>query len=131
VKLTDKEIADAYAVAANQNLRPQDKVMVFAVSRAIEGAVLAKLADKLLDADRCSWLLAHAYVAACFTDNGVILEIAGTDRTVPARATQGQIGVKPYTAREGIDAAMLASKAVKPLPQDCVLLAANSFPPQN
>lgn len=46
MKLTDKEIADAYAVAANQNLRPQDKVMVFAVSRAIEDAVLAKLADK-------------------------------------------------------------------------------------
>jgi hypothetical protein len=46
VKLTDKEIADAYAVAANQNLRPQDKVMVFAVSRAIEDAVLAKLADR-------------------------------------------------------------------------------------
>jgi hypothetical protein len=83
-------------------------------AEAIEGAVLAKLAEKLLDADRCSWLLAHAYVAAVFTDNGVILEIAGTDRTVPARATQGQIGVKPYTAREGIDAAMLASKAVKP-----------------
>jgi hypothetical protein len=83
-------------------------------ARAIEAAVLAKLADKLRDAERFSWLLEHAYVAACFTDNEVILEIAGTNRTVPARATQGQIGVKPYTAREGIDAAMLASKAVKP-----------------
>jgi hypothetical protein len=46
VKLTDKEIADAYAVAANQNLRPQDKVMVFAVSRAIEAALLAKIANR-------------------------------------------------------------------------------------
>jgi len=84
------------------------------VANAIEATVLEKLADKLLDADRCYWLLEHAYVAASFTDDGVILEIAGTDRTVPARATQGQIGVKPYTAREGIDAAMLASKAGKP-----------------
>lgn len=43
--LTDKEIQAAYESAANQHLRPQDKQMVFAVSRAVE-AVLAKRADK-------------------------------------------------------------------------------------
>jgi hypothetical protein len=43
--LTDEEIDSAYELAANQHLRPQDKRMVFAVSRTIEAAVLAKLAN--------------------------------------------------------------------------------------
>ena len=81
------------------------------VANAIETAVLAKLADVLKDSDRLDWILHHAYVSECFTDHGTVLEIAGTDRQVPRPDNWRQV---PYPILNAIDAAMLASKAVRP-----------------
>jgi hypothetical protein len=79
------------------------------IARAIEAAVLTKLADKLQDAERLEWLTEYAYVETCFTARGGVAEIAGTDREVPPPGKS-----RLYTVKDAIDAAILASKAEKP-----------------
>ena len=76
-------------------------------AKNVETAVLAKLADKLRDAERYAWLIKHAYVAKNFTTHANILEIASTDRAVPWSATWRE---GKYAVNDAIDAAMLASK---------------------
>lgn len=71
----------------------------------------AQIADKLPDAAMLEWVLQDAYVCQGFTNRGVVLEIAGTDREVPRPGNWGQ---EPYPVRTAIAAAMLASKVVKP-----------------
>jgi hypothetical protein len=80
-------------------------------AREIESAVLAKLADKLRDAEMLEWLLQRAHVAERFSQFGRVLEIAGTDRRVPCPDNWGEAH---YSVRDAIAAAMLASRAVKP-----------------
>jgi hypothetical protein len=77
------------------------------IARAIETAVLAKLADKLLDAERYAWLVKHAYVAKNFTTQANTLEIVSTNRAVPWSATWRE---GKYAVNDAIDAAMLVSK---------------------
>lgn len=79
--------------------------------RAVESAVLAKLADKLMDVERLDWLKKKLFVSHW---NGVIDGGSQTNWSIASdfrHTTQKMVG---HTLRDAIDAAMPASKAVKP-----------------
>ena len=93
MKLTNNELYDVYEAAAKQPLLPKEIEIFLLISRAIEAAVLAKLADKLHNAARYEWLRTG--------DNDATLIVA--DKNNPYLLLAEKLD-------SGIDDAMLAEK---------------------
>jgi len=93
MKLTNNELYAVYEASAKQTLLPKEIDIFLLVSRAIEAAVLAKLADKLHNAARYEWLRTG--------DNDATLIVA--DKNNPYLLLAEKLD-------SGIDDAMLAEK---------------------
>ncbi|TFL14183.1 hypothetical protein CSC67_08505 [Pusillimonas caeni] len=93
--LTDECIFALAAETDITSINPNVDVLMFSrdemlkAGRAIEQAVLQSPEVQTLrrKSARYDWLTRNAYIGECYTHEGTILEVQGTDRQVPIDST--------------------------------------------